>query len=81
MVTCWMCGKEFEPDRERLREWAESGRNFDPTDWECSACSNLTLSNELVLFCSQLCGVDAVWGGAGVCGAEGTAGDGVDSRR
>lgn len=55
MVTCWMCGKEFEPDRERLRLWAESGRNFDPTDWECSTCSSLTLSDEPALFCSQ-CG-------------------------
>ena len=55
MIPCWMCGKEFEPDREKLREWAESGRNFDPTDWECSFCSSLTLTDEPVLFCSQ-CG-------------------------
>lgn len=38
MVKCVMCGKEFEPKPEELKAWAESGADFDPTDWECPAC-------------------------------------------
>lgn len=38
MVTCYVCGCEFEPTAEEMRAWAESGRNFDPTDWECPHC-------------------------------------------
>ncbi len=37
-VNCFMCGKEFEVEAEKAREWAESGRPFDPTDWECPDC-------------------------------------------
>ena len=42
MVTCFMCGAKFEPRPEKLKEWAESGRDFDPTDWECKTCYSLT---------------------------------------
>jgi len=62
MIPCWMCGKEFEPDSEKLREWAESGRNFDPTDWECSSCSSFPNAN---------CRWSPVWDGntwRGACG-------------
>ena len=42
MVECFMCGAKFEPRPEKLKEWAESGRDFDPTDWECKTCYSLT---------------------------------------
>ena len=42
MVECFMCGAKFEPRPEKLKEWAESGRDFDPTDWECKSCYSLT---------------------------------------
>lgn len=42
MVTCFVCGAKFEPRPEKLKEWAESGRDFCPTDWECQACYSLT---------------------------------------
>ncbi len=48
-MTCWICGKEFEPDPERLREWAESGVQFDPTDWECPECQALWKSDAEVV--------------------------------
>lgn len=35
-ISCWICGEIFQPDPEQLRVWAESGKPFDPTDWECS---------------------------------------------
>lgn len=38
MVKCYQCGIEFEPEPQRLKEWAESGKNFEPTDWECPNC-------------------------------------------
>lgn len=37
-MRCYQCGVEFEPSPAALRRWAESGRPFDPTDWECEAC-------------------------------------------
>jgi len=40
-MTCWMCGEDFEPDPERVLEWAESGVAFDRTDWECQKCQQL----------------------------------------
>ena len=42
MVICFMCGAKFEPRPEKLKEWAESGRDFDPTDWGCKSCYSLT---------------------------------------
>lgn len=33
-----MCGAPFEPNPEKVRLWAESGDNFDGTDWTCPAC-------------------------------------------
>ena len=41
MVNCCICNRPFEPDPARLKAWAESGRSFDPTDWECPDCRNL----------------------------------------
>ena len=38
MVKCVMCGNEFEPKPEELKAFAESGADFDPTDWECPTC-------------------------------------------
>lgn len=38
MMTCWMCNTDYEEDPERVRAWAESDKNFDPTDWECPDC-------------------------------------------
>lgn len=38
MIECYICGQEFEPDPEKLKAWAESGENFEPTDWECPDC-------------------------------------------
>lgn len=49
MLACWMCGLEFEPDPERMRAWAESGRTFDPTDWECGQCEFDRFEAELQL--------------------------------
>lgn len=37
-VKCFMCDAEFEPTKEQLDEWGNSGRPFDPTDWECPDC-------------------------------------------
>lgn len=37
-VRCWKCKTEFEPSPELIKEWAESGRPFEPTDWECGKC-------------------------------------------
>jgi rubredoxin len=38
MVTCCICGHEFEPNPDEVKAWAESGRQFDPTDWTCPEC-------------------------------------------
>lgn len=40
MVECYLCGETFEPSPERVKAWAESGRDFDPTDWECKRCDD-----------------------------------------
>jgi len=37
-AACYVCGYRFAVDAERLREWAESGRPYDPTDWKCMDC-------------------------------------------
>ena len=42
MVKCYKCDTDFEPTKEEMKAWAESGDSFDPTDWECSKCK-LTL--------------------------------------
>jgi hypothetical protein len=41
-VKCYQCGTEFQPPAEKLKAWAESGRSFDPTDWECERCRNVS---------------------------------------
>lgn len=38
MIECYLCGEMFEPSPEKIKAWAESGRDFDPTDWECGQC-------------------------------------------
>ena len=40
-IKCYKCGREFVPDRAKLDAWANSGRPFDPTDWECEYCSQM----------------------------------------
>ena len=37
-VECHLCQEPFEASEERVRAWADSGRPFDPTDWECPDC-------------------------------------------
>lgn len=37
-VECWLCGKLYTPDPDKVKAWAESGRPFDGTDWECGLC-------------------------------------------
>lgn len=37
-VNCHLCLQPFEPDPDLVRAWGNSGRSFDPTDWECDAC-------------------------------------------
>ena len=37
-VPCYKCGIEYQPTAEAMRVWAESGRQFEPTDWECPEC-------------------------------------------
>ena len=39
MVKCCVCEQLFEPPPDHLRAWGESGRDFDPTDWECEPCT------------------------------------------
>ena len=46
MVNCCICNRSFEPDPARLKAWAESGRSFDPTDWECPDCQNYEPEHE-----------------------------------
>lgn len=38
MVQCWQCENMFEPDKEAVKNWAQSGKAFEPTDWECEDC-------------------------------------------
>jgi hypothetical protein len=39
-VECYQCGQMFEPDPAKVNAWAESGADFEPTDWECPDCYN-----------------------------------------
>jgi len=38
MVQCYRCNKVFSPGLDELKQWAESGNPFDPTDWLCDDC-------------------------------------------
>ena len=40
-VDCCVCGITFSVSPARLQVWAESGRDFDPTDWECPECREI----------------------------------------
>ena len=40
-MTCWKCGKDFEPSSLAVAVWADGGNPFDPTDWECPECEAL----------------------------------------
>lgn len=46
MIECWICGKLFEPDPEKVKAWAESDRGFDGTDWECRECIQLEYQDD-----------------------------------
>mgnify|MGYP001438162848 CR=1 FL=1 len=37
-LPCWCCGKMYEPSSESIKAWAESGHDYDPTDWQCPEC-------------------------------------------
>lgn len=37
-ALCVHCGELYTPDKEQVDEWANSGRAYDPTDWECPDC-------------------------------------------
>lgn len=39
--VCYMCETEFQADPKVVKLWADSGRSFDPTDWECPECSDI----------------------------------------
>lgn len=53
MVTCYKCGKEFEPDPVKVKEWVDSELPFDPTDWECPACAEAEEEYLWELQCEQ----------------------------
>lgn len=36
-ATCCHCNMPY-PDPERMQEWGDSGRDYEPTDWECPDC-------------------------------------------
>ena len=38
VVVCYKCETKFEPSPPKVKEWAESSRPFEPTDWECDSC-------------------------------------------
>lgn len=40
-MKCYICDREFEPDPQQLKAWAESECDFDPTDWECGDCQRM----------------------------------------
>lgn len=48
-MTCYTCGGRYPDNRWRLKEWAESGRWYDPTDWSCPRCER-----NIRLFAEQL---------------------------
>jgi len=37
-AVCYVCEKSFEPAAEKLKEWADSEREYEPTDWTCPEC-------------------------------------------
>lgn len=37
-MPCYVCEQLFVPDANQMKAWAESGRPFDPLDWECGDC-------------------------------------------
>ena len=37
-ISCYQCGIDFQPNPEEIKQWAESGRQFEPTDWLCPDC-------------------------------------------
>lgn len=37
-AECYICGTTFVADPAKMKAWAESGRDYDPTDWECECC-------------------------------------------
>ncbi|MEE8390499.1 MAG: hypothetical protein V3S14_06840 [Anaerolineae bacterium] len=37
-AVCCSCGETYGEDKAKVKVWAESGRDFDPTDWECECC-------------------------------------------
>lgn len=45
-MLCYRCGKEYEAPPGRLKAWAESGHDFEPTDWECPECAELWFDPE-----------------------------------
>ncbi len=40
-MTCYKCGRTYMETRSRVREWAESGQPYEPTDWVCWECRKL----------------------------------------
>lgn len=61
-MRCYQCDTEFYPDPATLRRWAESGRPFDPTDWECEACrrAEATLPESGLHYCTA-CGCRIIY--------------------
>lgn len=41
-VKCYKCGGCFIPEKKALDAWGNSGRDFDPTDWDCG-CGDRTI--------------------------------------
>ena len=41
VLTCTFCELPFRPTDAQLLAWADSGRPFDPSDWECPDCRDL----------------------------------------
>jgi len=37
-AVCYKCNRNYTPPPAQMKAWAESGRDFDPTDWECGTC-------------------------------------------
>jgi hypothetical protein len=37
-INCHICNRPYEPDPDKVQAWADSGRRFEPTDWECEEC-------------------------------------------
>lgn len=50
MVQCCYCQRVFRPNAEKMRLWAESGRQFDPTDWICSECLNMAVGPNQIIY-------------------------------